>query len=47
MTPRANVDYIDLADDPETIRLKLMHSSYSRLPLIRNGAVDEPPGLRA
>ncbi|AYG08470.1 TerC family protein [Pseudomonas fluorescens] len=45
MTPRANVDYIDLADDPETIRLKLMHSSYSRLPLIRNGAVDEPLGF--
>ncbi|SDU97966.1 TerC family protein [Pseudomonas mucidolens] len=45
MTPRANVDSIDLADDPETIRLKLMHSSYSRLPLIRNGAVDEPLGF--
>lgn len=45
MTPRANVDCIDLADDPETIRLKLMHSSYSRLPLIRNGAVDEPLGF--
>ena len=45
MTPRAKVDYIDLADDPESIRLKLMHSSYSRLPLIRNGAVDEPLGF--
>jgi CBS domain containing-hemolysin-like protein len=45
MTPRAKVDCIDLADDPETIRLKLMHSSYSRLPLIRNGAVDEPLGF--
>jgi CBS domain containing-hemolysin-like protein len=45
MTPRAKVDYIDLADDAETIRLKLMHSSYSRLPLIRNGAVDEPLGF--
>lgn len=45
MTPRANVDCIDLADDPETIRLKLTHSSYSRLPLIRNGAVDEPLGF--
>ncbi|MFO2463068.1 TerC family protein [Pseudomonas sp. 15FMM2] len=45
MTPRANVDSIDLADDPETIRLKLMHSPYSRLPLIRNGAVDEPLGF--
>ncbi|MDR8371273.1 TerC family protein [Pseudomonas lactis] len=45
MTPRAKVDCIDLADDAETIRLKLMHSSYSRLPLIRNGAVDEPLGF--
>lgn len=39
MTPRANVDFIDLADDPDTIRLKLMHSSYS------HGAVDEPLGF--
>jgi len=45
MTPRAKVDCIDLADDADTIRLKLMHSSYSRLPLIRNGAVDEPLGF--
>ncbi|MCR8931538.1 MULTISPECIES: TerC family protein [unclassified Pseudomonas] len=45
MTVRADVDAIDLADDAETIRTKLMHSSYSRLPLIRNGAVDEPLGF--
>ncbi len=45
MTPRAKVDFIDLADDPDSIRLKLMHSSYSRLPLVRNGAVDEPLGF--
>lgn len=45
MTPRAKVDCIDLADDADTIRRKLMHSSYSRLPLIRNGAVDEPLGF--
>src|SRR5450830_1286464 len=45
MTPRAKVDFIDLADDLDTIRLKLMRSSYSRLPLIRNGAVDEPLGF--
>ena len=45
MTPRAKVDCIDLADDPDSIRLKLMHSSYSRLPLIRDGAVDEPLGF--
>ncbi|MFW9078588.1 TerC family protein [Pseudomonas sp. P2757] len=45
MTVRADVDYIDLADDAEAIRTRLMHSSYSRLPLIRNGAVDEPLGF--
>ncbi|WP_434589149.1 TerC family protein [Pseudomonas sp. R4-83] len=45
MTVRADVDAIDLADDAETIRTKLMHSSYSRLPLIRDGAVDEPLGF--
>ncbi len=45
MTPRAEVDHIDLADDPETVRIKLMHSSYSRLPLIREGRIDEPLGF--
>ncbi|WP_409301952.1 TerC family protein [Pseudomonas sp. KCJK8993] len=45
MTVRADVDYIDLADDAESIREKLMHSSYSRLPLIRDGAVEEPLGF--
>ncbi|MBF6039489.1 TerC family protein [Pseudomonas sp. P154a] len=45
MTVRADVDYIDLADDAPTIRTRLMHSSYSRLPLIRDGAVDEPLGF--
>ncbi|WP_426205845.1 TerC family protein [Pseudomonas sp. TWP3-1] len=45
MTVRADVDYIDLADDADAIRTRLMHSSYSRLPLIRNGAVDEPLGF--
>ena len=45
MTPRAEVDHIDLADDAEKINLKLMHSSYSRLPLIRDGRIDEPLGF--
>jgi CBS domain containing-hemolysin-like protein len=45
MTPRAEVDHLDLADDPEKVRLKLMHSSYSRLPLIREGRIDEPLGF--
>lgn len=45
MTPRAQIDHIDLADTPEQIRTALMHSSYSRLPLIREGRVDEPLGF--
>ncbi|MCY1423234.1 hypothetical protein D9M71_389420 [compost metagenome] len=45
MTARAAVDHIDLADTPQAIRQKLMHSSYSRLPLIREGRIDEPLGF--
>ncbi|RMV10437.1 TerC family membrane protein [Pseudomonas savastanoi] len=45
MTPRAEIDYIDLKDDAEKIRLKLMHSSYSRLPLIGERGIDEPLGF--
>ncbi|WNW10536.1 TerC family protein [Pseudomonas sp. DTU_2021_1001937_2_SI_NGA_ILE_001] len=44
MTPRAEVEYIDLKDDAEKIRLKLMHSSVSRLPLVGEGGIDEPQG---
>ncbi len=45
MTARSEVAYIDVADSPEEIREKLMHSSYSRLPLIRDGRIDEPLGF--
>ena len=45
MTPRSDIDHIDLADSAETIRTTLMHSSYSRLPLIREGRIDEPLGF--
>ena len=45
MTPRAQIDHLDLADAPQDIRTALMHSSYSRLPLIREGRVDEPLGF--
>jgi len=45
MTVRAKVDFIDLAQPPEAIRTALMHSSYSRLPLIRQGRVEEPLGF--
>ncbi|MQU35670.1 hypothetical protein GHO30_30800, partial [Pseudomonas helleri] len=34
-----------LSDSPDTIRTTLMHSSYSRLPLIRAGRIDEPLGF--
>ncbi|NER60236.1 TerC family protein [Pseudomonas sp. MAFF212428] len=45
MTVRAEVDAIDLAQPPEVIRTALMHSSYSRLPLIRGGRIEEPLGF--
>ena len=45
MTPRAQIDHLDLATAAEEIRTTLMHSSYSRLPLIREGRVDEPLGF--
>ena len=45
MTPRAQIDHLDLANAPQDIRTALMHSSYSRLPLIRDGRVDEPLGF--
>lgn len=44
MTVRAEVDHIDLSDSPQAIRTQLLHSAYSRLPLIRDGAIDEPLG---
>ncbi|MGH8483548.1 MAG: TerC family protein [Pseudomonas sp.] len=45
MTVRAKVDAIDLAQPAEEVRKALMHSSYSRLPLIRNGRIEEPLGF--
>ncbi|MFJ3484949.1 transporter associated domain-containing protein [Pseudomonas sp. NPDC090202] len=45
MTVRNDVDLIDLDDDAESIRQRLMNSSYSRMPLIRGGRVDEPLGF--
>ncbi|MEK1940370.1 MAG: TerC family protein [Pseudomonas sp.] len=45
MTARSAVAYIDVANSPEEIRHTLMHSSYSRLPLIRDGRIDEPLGF--
>lgn len=45
MTPRAEVDHVDLAATQAEIHTMLMHSSYSRLPLIRDGRIDEPLGF--
>lgn len=45
MTVRNDVDVIDLEDTPEGIRQQLLNSSYSRLPLIRGGRIDEPLGF--
>jgi CBS domain containing-hemolysin-like protein len=45
MTARNDIDVIDLSDDEVTIRQRLMASSYSRLPLIRDGRVEEPLGF--
>ena len=45
MTARAEVDVIDLAQPAEAVAQALANSPYSRLPLIRNGRVDEPLGF--
>ncbi len=44
MTPRNEVDMIDVADDPETIRKTLMESPHSRLPAY-DGNPDEVIGV--
>ncbi|MEN8640187.1 TerC family protein [Pseudomonas sichuanensis] len=45
MTVRAKVDAIDLAQPAEVITQALINSSYSRLPLIRGGRIEEPLGF--
>ncbi|WP_043289300.1 hemolysin family protein, partial [Pseudomonas taiwanensis] len=45
MTARAEVDVIDLAQPADAIAQALANSPYSRLPLIRDGRVDEPLGF--
>ncbi|RRW42221.1 TerC family protein [Pseudomonas luteola] len=45
MTVRSDVDYIDLANTDEHNRQRLMDSPHSRLPVIRDGKVDEPLGF--
>ena len=45
MTARAEVDVIDLAQPATAIAEALANSPYSRLPLIRDGRIDEPLGF--
>ncbi len=45
MTARAEVDVIDLAQPAVAIAQALANSPYSRLPLIRDGRIDEPLGF--
>ncbi|NIF25097.1 TerC family protein [Pantoea sp. Tr-811] len=45
MTARAEVDVIDLAQPAQAITEALANSAYSRLPLIRDGRIDEPLGF--
>src|SRR5690606_28150819 len=42
LTVRAEVDAIDLGLPPEAVAQALANSPYSRLPLIRDGRIDEP-----
>ncbi len=37
MTPRKDVDWIDLSDDPQEIRQQIFSSQHSRLPVSENG----------
>jgi CBS domain containing-hemolysin-like protein len=45
MTARTEVDVLDLAQPAATITEALANSPYSRLPLIRDGRIDEPLGF--
>ena len=45
MTVRAEVDTIDLAQPAEVVAQALVNSPYSRLPLIRDGRIEEPLGF--
>jgi len=45
MTPRREVVWIDVGDDPQTLRQELRQSPYSRLVVVKNGALDEPLGI--
>jgi putative hemolysin len=44
MTPRTEVDWIDIDADPETLRAKLLETPHSRLP-VAEGSVDQLVGV--
>ncbi|HZG31661.1 MAG TPA: hemolysin family protein [Sphingopyxis sp.] len=44
MTPRKDVDWIDIAADADTVRAKLLESPHTRLPVAR-GSVDDIIGI--
>ena len=44
MTPRKDVDWIDIAADADTVRAKLLESPHTRLPVAR-GSVDDIVGI--
>lgn len=45
MTPRTDVDWIDLDDEPEQVRRELVESPYSRVVVVRDGRSDDPLGI--
>jgi len=44
MTPRTDVDWIDLGDEPEAVRARIVESSHSRMP-IGEGSADNILGI--
>jgi CBS domain containing-hemolysin-like protein len=45
MTPRTDVDWIDLGDPAEQVRRELVGSPYSRVVAVRDGRSDDPLGI--
>ena len=45
MTPRTDVDWVDLADEPARVRRELVESPYSRVIAVRDGRSDDPLGI--
>lgn len=45
MTPRRDVFWIDVTDDPETIKTELSESPFSRVVVGKDGSIDDPVGI--